>query len=125
MQAAWSIAWRKLGTLRDPSQLRSWLISVAANETKKLLKRRGRHPEVELDERVLGASEGAASFGSVEAIDLRAALARLDADDRALLAMRYGAGFDSTELSVAIGISPSGTRNRLERLLTRLRRELT
>ena len=125
VQAAWAIAWRKLGTLRDPSQLRPWLLSVATNETKKLLKRRGRHPEVALDERVAAALETRDPSSDVEAIDLRAALERLDNDDRALLAMRYGAGFNSTELSVAIGISPSGTRNRLERLLTRLRRELS
>jgi len=49
---------------------------------------------------------------------------RIDPDDRALLAMRYVAGFDSNELAVALGISPSGTRNRLERLRKRLRQEL-
>ncbi len=58
-------------------------------------------------------------------LDLRAAMQRLDPDDRALLAMRYVAGFNATELSAALGISPSGTRNRLERLLARLREELT
>ena len=57
-------------------------------------------------------------------IDLRDAMAGLDPDDRALLALRYVAGFDSNELAVAIGISPSGTRNRLERLLKRLQEEL-
>ena len=38
------------------------------------------------------------------------AMSRLDPDDRALLAMRYVAGFDSNELATATGISPSGTR---------------
>jgi DNA-directed RNA polymerase specialized sigma24 family protein len=37
VQAAWSIAWRKLGSLRDPERLRPWLISVAANEARQLL----------------------------------------------------------------------------------------
>ena len=50
---------------------------------------------------------------------------RLDPEDRALLAMRYAVGFDATELSLPIGLSPSGTRTRLERLLTRLRQELS
>ncbi len=59
-----------------------------------------------------------------QSLDLQAALMGLDADDRALLAMRYVAGFDSNELSAATGLSPSGTRNRLERLLARLREEL-
>ena len=58
-------------------------------------------------------------------MDLRAALDRLDPDDRALLAMRYVAGFDSNELALALGISPAGTRSRLKRLLDRLREDLT
>ena len=50
--------------------------------------------------------------------------ARLLPDDRALLAMRFLAGFDSNELAAATGISPSGTRSRIERLLRRLREDL-
>ena len=44
VQSAWSIAWRKLSTLRQPDRLRPWLISVAVNEVKKLLKQRQRRP---------------------------------------------------------------------------------
>ena len=57
-------------------------------------------------------------------IDLRNALARLKPEDRELIALRYVAGFDSTELARAMGMSPSGTRARLARLLGRLRSEL-
>lgn len=57
-------------------------------------------------------------------IDLRNALARLKPEDRELIALRYVAGFDSTELARAMGLSPSGTRARLARLLGRLRSEL-
>ena len=57
-------------------------------------------------------------------LDLANALARLNPDDRALLALRYVAGFDSTELGRATGRSASGTRARLARLLDRLRTEL-
>jgi RNA polymerase sigma-70 factor, ECF subfamily len=32
--AAWAIAWRKMGTIREPASLRPWLISVAVNEAK-------------------------------------------------------------------------------------------
>ena len=58
-------------------------------------------------------------------IDVDQAMAKLDPDDRQLLAMRYVAGFDSNELAAATGISPSGTRSRLERLLRRLREDLS
>ena len=123
VQQAWIIAWRKLGSLRDPARLRPWLVSIAANEARKLLNRRGRRAQVEVvaDE---GRDTPIAPAGGVDIIDLRVAMGRLDPDDRALLAMRYGAGFNATELSAAVGISPSGIRNRLERLLARLRQEL-
>ena len=48
----------------------------------------------------------------------------LPVEDRALLALRYVAGLNSTELGRATGMSASGTRARLARLLDRLRSEL-
>jgi RNA polymerase sigma-70 factor (ECF subfamily) len=124
VQAAWTIAWRKLGSLRDPARLRPWLISVAANEAKRLAKRRHRRLEVEI---AVDASEhpgGIDPATGIARVDLRRAMARLEPDDRALLAMRYVAGFNSNELAEVTGLSPSGTRVRLARLLKRLREEL-
>jgi len=48
VQAAWPIIWRKLGSLRDPSRLRPWLVSIAANEARQLIRRRRRRTVVEL-----------------------------------------------------------------------------
>jgi RNA polymerase sigma-70 factor (ECF subfamily) len=123
--AAWAIAWRKLGSLRDPSRLRPWLVSVAVNEARQLLRAQRRRslvelPVVDVEERAGGLDPDAA----IGSIDLRNALNRLRPEDRALLAMRYVAGFDATELGQATGRSPSGTRARLARLLERLEREL-
>jgi RNA polymerase sigma factor (sigma-70 family) len=122
VQAAWPIVWRKVGGLRDPSRLRPWLVSIAANEARLLIRRRRRRTVVELA--VADATSDVDPAGRVADIDLTNALARLDPDDRALLALRYVAGFDSTELARATGRSPSGTRARLARLLARLRTEL-
>ena len=124
-QAAWSIVWRKLGSVREPDRLRPWLVSVAANEARKLVKRQRRHPEVEI---IPTATEGPDDIDpatGIAGIDLRTAMRRLDPDDRALLAMRYVAGFNATELASAIGLSPPGTRARLSRLLARLRQDLS
>lgn len=124
VHAAWAIAWRKLGAVREPDRLRPWLVSVAVNEARQLL--RGRRRRALQEVRVDAAVEpgGADPASGIGAIDLRNALARLEPDDRALLAMRYVAGFDATELSRATGLSASGTRARLARLLARLGREL-
>ena len=123
--SAWAIAWRKLGSVREAARLRAWLVSVAVNEARQLVRARRRRSVVEIpvthiDQDVSPADPEAA----IDAIDLRNALAQLDPRDRALLAMRYLAGFDATELAWATGRSPSGTRARLGRLLHRLQKEL-
>jgi RNA polymerase sigma factor (sigma-70 family) len=124
VQAAWPIAWRKLGTLREPDRLRPWLVSIAVNEARQLARRRRRGQVLEISvalDPTATAPDPAAGAGD---IDLRNALARLKPEDRALIALRYVAGFDSNELSRALGMSPSGTRARLARLLGELRLEL-
>ena len=125
VQSAWPIAWRKLHTIRDPERLRPWLISIAVNEARQLSRRRRRGRVLEIS---VGRDPSAASSDDPDAhvgdIDLRNALGRMTPDDRALLGLRYVAGFDSTELARALRMSPSGTRARLARLLGRLRSEL-
>ena len=125
MQAAWLIAWKRIGDVRDEANLRPWLVSVAPNEVKRVLRKRRRRAEVEVATDASGEPGGIDPATGIDAMDLRSALRRLDPDDRALLAMRYVAGFDSNELAIALGISPSGTRKRLERLRDRLREELS
>ncbi len=126
VQSAWPIVWKKLGTLRDPERLRPWLVTVAANEARQLVRNRRRRSVVELS---VGPAPGhtatmADPSGRAADIDLANALAKLDPDDRTLLALRYVAGLNSTELARATGRSASGTRARLARLLDRLRLEL-
>ena len=121
-QQAWQIAWRKLGSVRDPSALRAWLVAIAANEARHLARRESR--------RAIRASGPAPeAVGDPEtgiaSVDLLAALATLSPDDRALVAMRYLVGLDSFEIARVAGLSPSGTRARLARILARLRTELS
>ena len=126
VQCAWPIAWQKLHTIRDPERLRPWLISIAVNEARQLSRRRrrGRVLEISVARDPLATTPG--DPGShVGDIDLRNALARMNPEDRALIALRYVAGFDSTELARALHMTPSGTRARLARLLGRLRTELS
>ena len=123
-QAAWSIAWRKLGSLREPERLRPWLMRIAVNEAKKLMREQRRLPwsGSRLDpSRVVAGVDPATG---VDGIDALAAVDRLGPDDRALLVLRYVLGFDATELAAATGQSPAATRQRLKRLLDRLRQEL-
>jgi len=122
VQEAWSIAWRQIGRLREPERLRPWLVAIAANEARQVLRRHRRRTVVELKVPRPEDDEGTTVWS--RNVDLRNALDTLSADDRELLAMRYVAGFDSSELSRVTGLSPSGTRARLQRILAVLRAEL-
>jgi RNA polymerase sigma-70 factor (ECF subfamily) len=124
VQAAWLVAWKKLDRVHGPDQLRAWLVSVAAREARQLLRKRYRRARIEVATDTGESRGGIDPATGIASVDLRAALLRLDPDDRALLAMRYGAGLTSSELAIATGISASGTRSRIERLLKRLREDL-
>ncbi len=121
--ALW-IAWRKLPSLRDPERLRPWLLSVAANEARQLVRRQYRRAVVELKIRPLDAADCDPST-EIDRLDLANALHRLSPEDRTILALRYVADLDSAEISPLVGLSASGVRSRLSRLVDRLRKELT
>jgi RNA polymerase sigma factor (sigma-70 family) len=57
-------------------------------------------------------------------LDLERAILNLSSDDRALLALRYEAGLDSSQIGALSGRPASTVRWRLARLVSRLRKEL-
>lgn len=128
VQSAWSIAWRKLGRLRNGDRLRPWLVTIAANEARQLLRRqrRQRVVEIPMEEAAFGTGGPAFPTGQVQErlLDLRGALLTLSVEDRAIVAMRYALGMTSLEISREIGLSPTGVRSRLARALARLEQEL-
>jgi len=127
-QAAWAIAWRRLGDVKDPAQVRSWLVAVAANEARRAMRsRRTGVREISVGDVELTATPDLRPDPLARGIaqaDLRRALASLDPTDRALIALRYVAELSSDDIGRALGMSPSGARGRLSRLLVRLRGEL-
>ena len=127
VQAAWQKAWAKLDTIRDADRLRPWLVSIAANEAKQLVRSRHRRwmREVAIDGDQPGGARLAPDPSSrAGELDLANALADLSPEDRTLIALRYAAGLTSDEIGRAIGMTGGGVRARLGRLLNRLREEL-
>lgn len=122
-QAAWVVAWRQLRSLRNPSSVRAWLVAIAANETRRALRRthRGRIADISPELAELVHRDPAED---VDLVDLASALAGLRPEDRQLLALRYEAGLDSSEIARHLGLSASGVRTRLSRTVERLRTRL-
>jgi len=126
-QAAWAIAWRKLGTLREPDRLRPWLMSVAANEARQFLRRAQRRSlfEIAVESRIDDVPDaGGDPSVRVSTLDLASAVRRLSVDDRTVIALRYVSDLNSNEIAALIGVSPAGARTRLSRAIGRLRKEL-
>jgi RNA polymerase sigma-70 factor (ECF subfamily) len=123
VQSAWAIAWRRMKSLRDPSQVRAWLVAIAANEARQAVRRRRRERVVDISEDVARMQSDHLEDAN-EVVDLERALRGLKADERSLLALRYAAGLDSSEIARQMGISASGVRSRLARLIERLRDDL-
>ncbi len=123
VQTAWSIAWRRLNTLRDPELVRPWLIAIAANEARQVIRGQRRRPVVDISDALHQAATGDPA-DAIGLVDLQRALVHLKPDDRRLLALRFVAGLDSTEIAYHTGLSASGVRSRLARLIERLRTDI-
>jgi RNA polymerase sigma-70 factor (ECF subfamily) len=120
-QTAWPIAWRKLGSLRDPARLRPWLMSISANQARQMLrsqKRRLAH------ETMVRGEPGADPADRAELLDLGAAVRKLSFEDRRLIGLRYVAGLTSDEIARELGGSAASVRGRIARTVHRLRKEL-
>jgi len=123
VQAAWTVAWRRLRDVKDPAKVRAWLVAVAANEARQAIRRQRRMVVVDLS--TVAEQPGATDpADSIAVVDLARALRGLKPDDRSLLALRFVAGLDSTEIAAQLGGSASGVRSRLARLIDRLRDDL-
>jgi RNA polymerase sigma-70 factor (ECF subfamily) len=124
-QTAWIKAWQRLPHVREPERLRSWLIAIVANEARQRIRadRRRRVREI-VPLTAVEDGMSATTLSSAERLDLAAVLGHLSPNDRQLLAMRYLAGLTADEIGQALGMSASGVRTRLSRLMAQLREEL-
>jgi RNA polymerase sigma factor (sigma-70 family) len=120
-QSAWAVAYGRLKDLRDPDRLRAWLMSIAANEARQIGRSRRRRTVREL---ALADATPPSDVDRAAFIDLANAVARLNDRDRAIVGLRFVGGFDAAEIGKELGMSPSGVRVRLHRLLGRLRKDL-
>jgi RNA polymerase sigma factor (sigma-70 family) len=121
-QSAWAVAFRRLKDLREPDRLRAWLMSIAANEARQIARSRRRRTVREL---AIADSSRAGDVDRAALMDLANALARLDERDRAIVGLRFIGGFEAAEIGRSLGMTATGVRVRLHRLLERLRKDLS
>ncbi len=104
---------------------RAWLFGIARNAALDELRRRQRHTALAVepeDKAAAGAAEDAAE-AALRRSTVREAIARLRPRDRELIALKYFAGLDNSEIAVVVGISESNAGTRLHRVIEKLREE--
>ena len=111
--------YRKAPVFEDADHEKAWLIRVATNECRDLLRFRVRHPLAEV-EQIMVASEDSADSGILEA------LASLPEKYKLVLALYYVEGYKVEDIAKIIGRTSSAVKMRLQkgrRLLEKVYRE--
>ncbi|MDQ3690742.1 MAG: sigma-70 family RNA polymerase sigma factor [Chloroflexota bacterium] len=123
-QETFIAAWRELPRLRDPDRFEPWLRRILVNRSRNVLRGRQRRPAASLD--LLGATDGLSGEPDFrEAAHARQALdgafAGLSADQRAVIALHYGADLSIRDAAKSMGVAVGTAKSRLNAALRRLR----
>lgn len=120
---AFERAYRKRGGYRPSRGTReAWLFGIARNAALDELRRRKRGARLEAE------PEDVAAQATDHQVDLtlrretvRAAMTRLDARERELVALKFMAGLSNAEIARVLGVSESNVGTRLHRTVNKLR----
>jgi RNA polymerase sigma factor (sigma-70 family) len=107
-----------MGQLREPSAARPWFFKIVLNRAR--MHHRGRwRSVVKLPDLHLPGPWN--EERTLDSLDLRIALRKLDEEDRLLLFLHYGLDLPLHEVASILGLSAAGTKTRLYRILKRMR----
>lgn len=125
MQEIFFGAWRNLPGYRGDGAFPAWLFRIASFRCTDYLRRRRAHDEFdEGDGSVLSPNEPEVSVLATHANrEITAALARLPADQRHVVELKFFQGFTFEDIAGQLGISPNTAKTRLYAALKKLRHE--
>jgi RNA polymerase sigma factor (sigma-70 family) len=121
--AAFERAYRKQRTYKAARGTeRAWLFGIARNAALDELRRRKRTAGLAADPADVDAAppEDAAEEALRRAA-VRAALERIEPRERELIALKFHAGLDNSEIAAVLGVSVSNAGTQLHRAMTKLR----
>ena len=123
-QEALVAAWRDLSALRDPDRFDAWLHRLLVRSCYREARRGRRRWTVEMEVRPSRAVEPDPAIDLSDRDELERGFAKLDADQRSILVLRFYLGLSVDEVAAALGI-PSGTaKSRLHRATAAMRAAL-
>ncbi len=122
VQEAWFAIIKGLSKLQDAAAFPSWAFRILNNKCADWLRKQ--HIQSRLNKELIKQAENEPEQkqnNSEESESLRAAIAKLPPDARALLTLRYREGFDIGQIAVILGIEEGTVKSRLHRTLEKLR----
>ena len=121
-------ALRALPKLKNPASFKSWILMIAANTTRELLRKRGRERNVPLDSTALDSEEIVVTpdFASADEMDkkrlaLHAALQDLGSSEREIFLLHSVAGIQVERLAEDHSTSEAAMRSRIHRIRAKVR----
>ena len=115
-------ALERIGDLKNPRALKSWMVGVAVLVAKEWLRRRRRIGPPVAPERAADRAGPSAPPEAVEAVQsLHSLLDRLSEDDRAVFVLRFLEGMNLSEIAEDCDLSISTARRRVIRAENRFR----
>lgn len=123
-------AWRARSTIDPDRGFRSWYLRVVANAARNARRSLGRRAALELrgvrnEPRTMAPDPAERAVTAAERQVVVAAVSRLGADDRLVIALRHFEQLAETEIAEVLGCPVGTVKSRLSRAMARLRSELT
>jgi RNA polymerase sigma-70 factor, ECF subfamily len=129
VQEAALLAWRRRRTLRDSQAVDGWFTRILVNVCRDELRHRSRQPRVvSLGPPIDPGDESPGTLGGAgqtgERADLGPAIRRLNPDEQALLALRFGRELTVPEIADRLQVPEGTVKSRLHSTLQHLRAAL-
>jgi len=110
---------------RREMRFRPWIMTIALNLARDLLRRRGRHPETSVEEERLPqphVAEPDSQRGDELCLRVRTALSGLPCEQREVIELHWFAELSFDEVAKVVGVTPGAARVRAHRGYVALRR---
>jgi RNA polymerase sigma-70 factor (ECF subfamily) len=119
-------ALERIGELKNPRALKSWLVGITVFTAQEWIRRRKRVGPPQLPEVAAEREGGATSPETIEAFrSVAAVMNRMDDDDRTMFVLRFLEGMNLDEIATATRLSISTARRRVIRAEDRFRELLS
>jgi RNA polymerase sigma-70 factor (ECF subfamily) len=123
-QEALVACWRDLRALRDPDQFDSWIRRILVRSCYREARRERAFHRIEMKVGTIGRPDVDPGSDLADRDELARGLARLDPEQRALIAMHYYVGLPLAETADALGLPVGTVKSRLHRATQALRASL-